>query len=460
MCSICTEKFNKSTHSQVGCQVCNVTCCSSCVERYLISSTENAHCMSCRGAWNREMLETCGLSKKFVRVTYKKHREDVLFERERGLMPATQPLVEKTIMMKKCEEAIRKLEQENLIIHSKYTEMYNTPLQDLADSILSDSMLDVSIYRLQQAFKIYEQVAINHNTITMYRSQINTINNLRLDPKKETRKFVRACPQNGCRGFLSTAWKCGVCEKWACPDCHEPKEDEHTCKPECLETARLLAKDTKTCPKCAALIFKIEGCDQMWCTQCSTAFSWRTGNIEVGRIHNPHYYDYQRQHGTLRREIGDIPCGGMPDYHSQVAPVLQRFRIDTDYLRNIIQYSHHLAAVTMNDYVPRWTDNQDIRIKLMMNELEEDKFKQKIQAREKENEKRVAIANVLNTYQVVCAEIMQRICTSTNGAEVLEILPEFDAIRTYTTDHMEKLSLRYQCVTPRIMENFSVIRLK
>ena len=99
MCSICTESYNKSTHSRVTCQACNETCCSSCVERYLSSSTENAHCMSCRGAWNREMLETCGLSKKYVRVTYKKHREDVLFERERGLMPATQPLVEKAIMV-------------------------------------------------------------------------------------------------------------------------------------------------------------------------------------------------------------------------------------------------------------------------------------------------------------------------------------------------------------------------
>ena len=124
----------------------------------------------------------------------------------------------------------------------------------------------------------------------------------------------RKCPDENCRGFLSTQWKCGLCEKWACPECHVIKGDtrdaDHTCDPDTLATAQLLSKDTKPCPKCSTPIHKIEGCDQMWCTQCHTGFSWKRGTIE-NRVHNPHYYEWQRLNGGGRapRNVGDFECG-------------------------------------------------------------------------------------------------------------------------------------------------------
>jgi len=82
--------------------------------------------------------------------------------------------------------------------------------------------------------------------------------------KEDKAHFVRQCPANDCRGFLSTQWKCGICERWTCPDCHELKgydrDCDHQCDPNNVETAKLLANDSKPCPKCQSLIFKIEGC--------------------------------------------------------------------------------------------------------------------------------------------------------------------------------------------------------
>jgi len=99
----------------------------------------------------------------------------------------------------------------------------------------------------------------------------------------------------------------------------DPKAHGHVCNPDSIATVKLLKRTTQNCPKCATPITRSEGCDQMWCTQCQTAFSWKTGEIVTGRVHNPHFYEWQRENskdGTIPREIGDVPCGGMPNYYS------------------------------------------------------------------------------------------------------------------------------------------------
>ena len=74
-----------------------------------------------------------------------------------------------------------------------------------------------------------------------------------------------------CRGFLSENYKCDLCQQTTCPDCNEIMEEGHTCDEEAVQSAELIKKETKPCPKCGIRIFKIDGCDQMWCTECHVA---------------------------------------------------------------------------------------------------------------------------------------------------------------------------------------------
>ena len=112
--------------------------------------------------------------------------------------------------------------------------------------------------------------------------------------------------------MLSQKYKCSTCEVTFCPRCLEPKATGHECNKDLADTIDLIKATSKKCPKCSERIDKDSGCDQMWCPTCKVAFSWRTGKIETGYIHNPHYFDYMRRTGqAIARAPGDQvddPC--------------------------------------------------------------------------------------------------------------------------------------------------------
>ena len=347
--------------------------------------------MNCKKPWSREFLAT-SFTQVWMNTDYKAKREELLYDRERSLMPATQPYVEKEAQKRNEEKTIKKYEKEREELNAEYHKVRN--------------MKELSV---SDRYKILEDIDINLNYLaTKAKWCTHRIGLLTgSETVEEKRRFVRACPANECRGFLSTSWKCGLCEVWVCPECHEMKghdrDIEHTCKPENLETARLLEKDSKPCPSCGSVIFKINGCDQMFCTQCNTAFSWNTGRIEKGRVHNPHYFEYLRQRGgELNREIGDIPCGGVPDPRSYMHRVRKGYLPEKEpNIQNVmdaIQGAIHIENVTLYRYrVNQVDDNRDLRIKFMLNDFDEVEFKRLLQVREHGIERKGAIASVLNT---------------------------------------------------------------
>jgi hypothetical protein len=423
-CNICTEKFNKTNHKKVKCQYCVFEACRNCCETYILGETK-PHCMNneCEGEWTRQFLKQ-EFTQVFINGKYKKHREDVLFNIERSLLPATQPIVEAIVTKDRIQTnilgiryEIAQLENQIRILHDEYR---------LADRIVTG--------RAQE---------------TVVRAQ-----------------FVRACPDSECRGFLSTQWKCGICEKWTCPECHEIKgsqrDGEHECNPENVATAQLLSQDTKPCPNCKTGIFKIDGCDQMWCTQCHTAFSWRTGRIE-NVVHNPHYYEWMRRNavnGVIPRNPGDIVGGGgnhcpmnMEITHNTANhiadSILRRFKADnksreeanqlvhtiSSWCRRIIHLRHNEMVRYRYDYL---RNNQYYRIEYMRNRLSEEKFKTIIQQNNKKHEKNREILNILTLLYDTCTDIILRFCQKiqnfSSEYSIEELSNELVAIVTYSNE--------------------------
>ena len=74
----------------------------------------------------------------------------------------------------------------------------------------------------------------------------------------------------------------------------------------------LIKKETVKCPNCATPIYKISGCDQMWCTSCNIAFNWRTGRKIKGIIHHfTNKKDVLKKSIKIARDLSLKPTNAM-----------------------------------------------------------------------------------------------------------------------------------------------------
>jgi hypothetical protein len=218
------------------------------------------------------------------------------------------------------------------------------------------------------------------------------------------------CPIGDCRGFLSSRYKCGVCDGKVCPHCHlELEEEKHDCDPDLVKTVEELKKTTRNCPNCHVPIYKSSGCDQMWCINCHTAFDWKTGQIEKGIIHNPEYFEFLNKKGLSVRNPHEQLCGGMPNF-SQVQ-YIARTRSESVFLTDYYQSLAHLRHDRLRR-LPTNLDNQnnqDLRIAYLMKEISESEFKSTLQKRQKEREKGIEYRQFLTTYITVGEELFRQL---------------------------------------------------
>ena len=550
-CPICVEPYNKTTRLTVSCNYCEYSACRTCCESYILQQVD-AKCMSCSKIWTREDI-TRKFTKKWISTKYKQHRERCLFELEKAMLPATQPIVEQ--------------ENENIRIRTEIM------------------MLRTQIDALQRTIREHEQ-----------RLRGGTV-------QTERKVFIRKCPNPQCRGFLSSQWKCNLCDKKTCKECNEcildEGDDEHKCDPNNVETAKLLAKDTKPCPKCGEMIFKIDGCfakdtpilmwdgtvklsqdirvgdilvgdddtprnvlqlcsgedelfrveqehgieytvnskhtlvllsalvldeiheikvedylalppeqvdsffgwksddgrypvtnikvtpvgkgryygwmvdqnhrfllkdttvvrncDQMYCVQCHTAFSWRTGRIETGVVHNPHYFEWLRMNNR-NAEGGEmvIQCGREIDHHF-VRTVRNTFATNAICLcRNVL----HFRQVELRRYQTNpFLDNQDLRVMFLRNRITEEDFRITLQKREKAHQKKGDMYNLFVMMIQCITEIIYRYHHSDRRGiggfeqyfdEVLNLLE-------YVNSCLRNISITYNCQRYIVTSQLNVI---
>lgn len=571
VCQICDEPLNKSTRLLVECPYCKFECCRTCCETYTLNES-TIKCMNteCAKEWSRKHIREI-FTLVFINGPLREHREKLLFDKERALLPATQPIIEGKLIAKKIDKEIEKFYSEVSALHKKIAELTREKHQ-----------------------------ALN-----------------RKSGGTERAAFVRACPDEDCRGFLSTQWKCGICEKWTCPDCHIIKgytrDADHTCNPDDVATAQLLAADTKPCPQCGTGIFKIDGCfaadtpitlfdgsmkmsqdiqvgdvligddgerrdvlstfsgtdemyqvnqisgmsytvnsqhtlllkktgspkiyeikvadylsmktaekielfgyntqndlsliqvipngpstyygweldgnhrfilpdttvvrncDQMWCTQCHTAFSWRTGRIEKN-IHNPHYFEWQRRNGGVPRNPNDVVCGRNMDHYlyESFSRVLRTYYTNCSNVRglltridNIIRYTIHLIQVERPAAPNYERRNEDLRVQYLMKCITEEEMRILLQRDDKRHHRNQELGEVYTLLSNTVTDIMYRFYDQLNQQKddtpkvnTIDdsILLEINHIVDYVNECLADISHTYSCSRAVMKYNIQLLK--
>lgn len=151
---------------------------------------------------------------------------------------------------------------------------------------------------IKNIFQKYLRNYINENlkqTIIVSERDIRREINNELKRDKSKTNYIFRC--NECEfGFINKIYICNSCHKKICNICLK-KEHEDKCNEDDVKTAELIYKDTKPCPNCCTRIYKISGCNQMFCTYCKKGFDWSTGKIIETNFHNPHRMEWLRNGG-------------------------------------------------------------------------------------------------------------------------------------------------------------------
>jgi len=509
-CIVCVEKFNLSSRKKVTCVACNYSACRECWETWFLNGATRPRCMNLSGC-GREFGRNA-LAKQFTQVfvhkTLKGHSKRILFERERALMPETQLYVGRMLLGERMVRPLDDMRRQIQQLQDEYRRQYN-----LQRELLSGQIYD----------RHAEQAA-----------------------KRSVTAFVRPCPRAECMGFLSAStWTCGVCEHVTCRHCHvvkghredvveeeeeeeddeeqEEKEQEeeeqkqeeeqeqeeqevpglqeeqeeqeeqerpkrHRCHPDDVATASLLSRDTKPCPKCHTGITKINGCDQMWCTQCQTAFSWRTGAIETV-VHNPHYYEWLRQTtGHVPRNPLDVPGGACADrrmlthvHFTGIRHILQRavselqldigptFDDAVARLGHIVQNTIHNTLYLLPKYEVRddTLARRLLRIDFMRHRVDEGQYMATLEHMQKEREKHGEFHDVYATLTTSCRDVIMQMHTAAKAdpvalAATLEdvYLPQFQRLFDYVNECLRDIAFTYKCTEYIVTETGAVVPRK
>ena len=430
-CSICADNFTSYKRKPVNCPRCEFQCCITCLKRHCLNGNDPM-CMNpdCRTQFENSFLQQ-QFPKAFLNGEYKDKRTEVLWQREQGLLDSTMPFVEARVALNNTEDQLKQLRKQQREIERQV---------------------------------LHQQLLVRESKRNCHRLETGVEK-----IAKEKKNFIRKCTNGDCRGFLNSRYKCELCQTQVCAKCFEIKENEHhLCNPDMVKTAELLRKDTKPCPNCAEMIYKISGCDQMYCTTCSSAFSWNTGQIVTGVIHNPHYFEYRRQNGGVPRQPGDILCGGIPtpqDIQNRVKelvnpvlgnpinPILCQFW-------RFLQFSQHFRDIV----IPRYQDvvdrtrnpdeiNRNNRIRYLMNQLNEEEFKKVVYKEEKDMNNRREYLHIYNTMTTLIEDQLQLLMHENTKSiqDLNNIVDECLQIIIYINNCFQQLSNTYKTKTPLIM---------
>lgn len=398
-CSICMEKFDVKKYFH--CDKCQTNICKQCLKDSIITYGRTLpNCPNCHENISYALLAKI-ISKKFIQEDLFKHLTDIEFEvlnKEKIKLianvlnrltistrndvvtyvtkflhehtkflhdtetkflrnPETREYEEIEFPAKKTTSIYREIIMNNVnllmnelkknIDNRTVLKKYNNQELSLESTISTNikeicQLLFIVTTRseIEQIFQQYLGEYIDKDLLI--RDAITGYSDLKEMIKKELKQdksktiFIFRCTE--CEfGFIDKNYICNSCKKQFCNKCLKEKH-ENECNDGDIKTAELIYKDTKPCPNCYTRIYKISGCNQMFCTYCKKGFDWRTGEIIENNFHNPHRMEWLRNGGN--DALPDFAC--LDGYNIRYIDRFVSMHPNRYYLQNLNSYHNYI----------------------------------------------------------------------------------------------------------------------
>ena len=414
---------------------CGFHACTNCYKKYLLESSKEPHCMSCRIIMPFEKQLSCFSKEWLFFGKYKIHREVQLMHIEQQRF--TQDLI-KIENKKKIQNLIDERQKIGKIYQNKIDMINKNKFLEI-DSISAENNgllkkkksepIIEEIRNLQKNIddihKLYsnktDEIRNEHRLkVIPINDQINKERDLQwlFQKKRVSFDYNYQCPDKECNGILNNDFICVLCNKITCKKCYIINENEetHECDPEQIKTFKKIKEEAKPCPSCGEFISKISGCDQMFCVTCGTSFSWKTGNIEKGVIHNPHAHQYF-QNNPEARELYINGVNGINNNGACRAHIPQFFILNDNLPIDLVPifrtmyikvgefrayYRNRYNQIIENDPLQDGSLNEDLRLRKLNKSISEKHFKSQLHARiKKYNFKKQVYPHIRSTFDIV-----------------------------------------------------------
>ncbi len=443
VCSICTDTFNASSRSRVECVQCKKEACRACYTRYFLGRFQEPGCMHCNVAFNYENIYDT-FPKSFWKKEYKKHREMILYDLERAQCAATLPFVQLAVDYDNARDELRLCGEE---IRRQQQQLHQTRLREQGI-----------------------QRRMNDMHFTTHASSTKN---------KRASEYHTPCNTPNCRGFVTKdAPNCACCGNQTCLACHQTIQHDaalgakcdikcdimcditcsdikHECNTDDVATVQELRRNAKQCPECKISISKVDGCDQMFCVACHTAFSWNTGERVTGQIHNPHYFEVRAQLGA-NIAIRNLNGGGcedeIPDINTLRIAVMGSNTSMPYGPETTLRYAIHIRAVVIPEVrffandgrLYSFETNLHQRVAWMRRKYSDEGFRVALHRSDKKIRYHAELLALFQMYVNVVGELFQNMVVQKSLKSYQDIV----ALKKYARGHLLTIKERYgsQCI--------------